>query len=207
MKKYSRNIVIVGFNENEKAKLYFKDVRTDKDNWQKNDFSHRFPYVIFVDTLEEGLKHQGFMLIFKKDFEETNFCDYDRRHRHLFKRYQKVIILDDRINRGMSSNYLNKIIVVGNYTMFYDIDDRVLKKEYALMIKNDEMISKMTKKRRDNVERLNVYMKMKREATKEDIMNYFKVSHKWVERYVSDLFMIHQNIGYDAYKKKYYYTK
>ena len=50
-----RNIVFVGFTATQEKLI-------KEDNYYK---VNRFPKFIFVDTLEDALKHQGFMMIIK----------------------------------------------------------------------------------------------------------------------------------------------
>ena len=94
MNEYKRNVVIVGLTKEEKANLNLKDIK--ELNWQDEDITHRFPHLIFVDTLEEALKHQGFLLITPKDYQELDNYTYEKKYRYKYKNYYQVYF----INKG-----------------------------------------------------------------------------------------------------------
>ena len=107
MNHYSRNVVIVGLNEHEKSKLFFKDIKELKDEWKDDDYTHRFPHVIFEDTLKAGLKHQGFLLIVKMNLDDIDYVEYDIKNRHKFKKFYKVYLYDEN-SKTRPINMFNK---------------------------------------------------------------------------------------------------
>ena len=208
MNQYKRNVVIVGLNEKEKAKLFFKDIRELKDEWKDDDYTHRFPHVIFEDTLEDGLKHQGFLLIVKMDLANDNYLEYDIKNRHKFKMFYKAYLYDENIKTPPINMYnrYKKIRFVDSYNLFYNVSQSFLEREYEEYIENEKRISKMTKKRKNNIEKLNKYLKGKKNVTREQIEKDLNVSRKWVIRYMNDLFITHQNIGLITHNKEWYTT-
>ena len=76
--RIGRNIVICGFSPEEKNAHYIDDVRTTKADWDKDkDISHRFPYLVYIETLKEAFKHQGFILIINRNVIAMNEKDFD----------------------------------------------------------------------------------------------------------------------------------
>ena len=61
--------------------------------------------------------------------------------------------------------------------------------------------------RNDNIEKLNNYLKKKKEGTIEEVQKDLNMSYRSVKRYMIDLYNKYQTVIYDPYKKKYFYTK
>ena len=194
MNKEKRNVVLVGFNDWDKhLALFYRHKRYG-----------RFPKVIFVDTLEEGLKHQGFMIVIKTDEEFDNFVDYDINNRHLFHKFVNVEICSTKYKYFSRSNDFSKIRFYGSARM-RDYDYNIFIAYYKWYIEKED--KKFTQKRKNNIEKLHNYLKGKRFVTTEEIVEEFKVSDRWVLRYMTDVNDIYQNIGYDSYKKRWYIVK
>lgn len=209
MNQYKRNIVVVGLNEREKEKLWFKDVRESKDEWNTNDYTHRFPYVIFEDTLEDGLKHQGFLIIIKTNIDSLNYIEYDIKNRHKFKKFNEVYFYNEnkKINCINRSVAFNKIHIISSYDLFYDFSEHFLKRNYLSYIESEKFKDRMTKKRKENIEKLNKYLKGKKFVNVDEVAKDLNVSNKWVIRYMEDLYLTHQNIGCITKNKEWYVTK
>ena len=188
--KEKRNIVFVGFTPRQE-----KLIR--EDNYYK---VNRFPKFIFVDTLEEALKHQGFMLIIK-NFEIDNFTTYDIDNRHQFRKFTKVIICQK--NREVSNEFSK--IQIKSLDYIYHLNAAMLINEYQRFLNKEN--KKKTAKREKNMAQLAQYLKGKRYVCSKEIQDNFQVSPRWVERYMQDLAEIYQNIGYIKSKKLYYIVK
>ncbi len=197
MNDYSRNIVIVGLNKEE---IGLSDIRDMKDRWDNYLYqdNRRFPYLVFVDTLEDALKHQGFMLIIDGIFVDDYYL-FDIENRKRFKKYDFVLILNDNINlNNLSNNSLSKIKLVrkNNINDFYIYR---LYKEFNL--------NKLTftKNRISKLEKINNYLKNKKYIKSSEIASYFNVSLRSVQRDMKDINYLYDNVGYDE-KKRCWYT-
>ncbi len=202
MNEYKRNVVIVGLSKDEKESLNLKDIK--ELNWQDKDITHRFPHLIFVDTLEEALKHQGFLLITPKDYHGLDNYTYEKKYRYKYKNYYQVYF----INKGYAgfSEPLRKIKEIG-MTQLRLLNNERLLNSYLEYINLQKSIEKFTKKRNDNIEKLNNYLKNKKEVTIEEVQKDLNMSYRSVKRYMIDLYNKYQTVIYDPYKKKYFYTK
>lgn len=210
MNQYKRNIVIVGLNEREKEKLFFEDIRKQILFMTPPDELSRFPYIVYEDTLVEGLKHQGFLMILKINEKITNYIEYDIKNRHKFKKFTYVYLYDDDLINCYSflnENPFKKLQLISGRELFYSLNYIFLKRKYKQYIENEKLKEKMTQKRKNNIERLNNYLKEKKFATTKQIANDLGVSTKWVDRYTLDLAIVHQNIGFDDINKQWYITK
>jgi len=197
MNKYSRNIVIVGKNNYD-----IKDIRDTKDNWSNSDYTHRFPYIIEVNDLKEALNHQGFLLIINKlDIEPISYIDFDIKYRNKFKNYNLVIINSDKIGKN-NQNILDTKLIINK--KFY-LNNLILTNMYEYYIYEKEHI-KFTLKRKQNIDMLYNYLKDKTFITTKKISNDLKVSKRWVQRYMQDINLLYENIGYDENNKRWYIT-
>ena len=197
MNKYSRNIVIVGKNNYD-----IKDIRDTKDNWSNSDYTHRFPYIIEVNDLKEALNHQGFLLIINElDIEPISYIDFDIKYRNKFKNYNLVIINSDKIGKN-NQNILDTKLIINK--KFY-LNNLILTNMYEYYIYEKEHI-KFTLKRKQNIDMLYNYLKDKTFITTKKISNDLKVSKRWVQRYMQDINLLYENIGYDENNKRWYIT-
>jgi len=197
MNKYSRNIVIVGKNNYD-----IKDIRDTKDNWSNSDYTHRFPYIIEVNDLKEALNHQGFLLIINElDIEPISYIDFDIKYRNKFKNYNLVIINSDKIGKN-NQNILDTKLIINK--KFY-LNNLILTNMYEYYI-NEKKHIKFTLKRKQNIDMLYNYLKDKTFITTKKISNDLKVSKRWVQRYMQDINLLYENIGYDENNKRWYIT-
>lgn len=197
MNKYSRNIVIVGKNNYD-----IKDIRDTKNNWSNSDYTHRFPYIIEVNDLKEALNHQGFLLIINElDIEPISYIDFDIKYRNKFKNYNLVIINSDKIGKN-NQNILDTKLIINK--KFY-LNNLILTNMYEYYINEKEHI-KFTLKRKQNIDMLYNYLKDKTFITTKKISNDLKVSKRWVQRYMQDINLLYENIGYDENNKRWYIT-
>ena len=79
MNDLKRNVVFVGLTENQQ-----KLISEDSYKWDK------FPKLIFEETLDAALKHQGFLIVIKAENMPNNFLKFDINNRHYFKNYDII---------------------------------------------------------------------------------------------------------------------
>ena len=195
MNDIKRNVVFVGFSDNQK-----KLVSEDSYKWDK------FPKLIFEETIDAALKHQGFLIVIKAENMPNNFLEFDINNRHYFKNYDKVIYCVKNY-RYMTNTTFSKMSKISfePFNYFYNFNSYFLIRMYKEYLKNNN--SNKTKKRLDNIESLNNYLKGKKKVTTEEIMKHFGVSSKWVQRYMADVNQKYHNIGYDYLDKCWYIVK
>lgn len=195
MNNLKRNVVFVGLTENQE-----KLIREEGYKWDK------FPKLIFENNLEDALKHQGFMLVIKMDEMPDSFLNFDINNRHYFKNFDKVIYCIKNY-RYTTNNTISKLSKISFEPMnyLYNFNPHYLVRVYQNYLQKNNV--KKTEKRLNNMEMLYKYLKGKKKVTTEEIMNHFKVSSKWVQRYMLDVNEKYHNIGYEFINKYWYIVK
>lgn len=190
-----RNVVLVNFNLHQQKLIIEDNKKIDK-----------FPKMVFVNTLEEALKHQGFLLVVKQDDMPINLINFDINNRYKFRKYNQVIFCIKNYHYNINFD-LTKYSHISfmPYDYIYNLNPDYFIRKYTLYLDTKE--KKKTAKRLKNIELLNNYLKGKRYVTTENIANNFKVSIKWVERYMQDVNEKYHNIGFDIYNKRWYIVK
>lgn len=198
MNDCSRNIVILGFD---KDKIDLNDIRDVKDKWDSYSYinNHRFPYLVFVNCLDDALKHQGFMLIINDNiFNIDDYYLFDMKNRKRFKKYNLVLILNDDVSLiNVSNNSLSKFKLIRKS----NINDL-----FVIHLYNEFNLNKksFTKKRIDKLERLKEYLKDKKYINSSEIASYFNISLRSVQRDMKDMNILYDNVGYDNDKRCWY---
>ena len=122
--------------------------------------------------------------------------EYDRVNRLKYKNYNSVYIvsLDNMFDKYKYKNIYSNIIFINNLDEInYLIQD------------NNKKISNI---KNNNINKLKEYVdKQNNYFSSKDIMNLFKVSNRWIKRYMKDMNDIYNNIGYSYSKRKWYKVK
>lgn len=198
-----RNIVICGFSLEEKNAHYIDDVRTTKADWDKDkDISHRFPYLVYIETLKEALKHQGFILIINRNVIAMNEKDFDIKYRKKLSKYNLIMILSDMCHGITKANKFSRIIRC-NYEEFffngmpYYIDN--LYKNFS----TKEI--KITKNKMAKIRQLYKVMKKNKELSTKKISDETGFSYRNIQRYMYNLNRVYNCIGYDYSRNVWYF--
>lgn len=127
-----RNLILCGFSQVEKNSTNLSDIRERKDMWYGDDYTHRFPYLLYVNTLDEAFQHQGFLLIINCGIR--NMVEIDKNYRKKFKNYDMIMVVTDN-NEALSKP--------DQYSGIYKISKNYL---YGLFYMNVEEIYRNYKK-------------------------------------------------------------
>lgn len=215
MKQGKRNIVFVGFDQEELEKLEFKDIRESKEHWNNNDFTHRFPRLVYLDTLEQAKRHQGLILFLKME-EEFDFVEYDRKNRKKFKNYEYVFLVVKEksniqsfyqvVNLAHILNQYSKIAIIQFFHLRYHPSIHiVLEYIYKQTLQNSKKT--LSRIRLENVEKLKTYTQNNKYIDIKKSAFELQVSTKWIKRYLMDMNLIYHNVGYDKQEQQFYVTK
>ncbi len=216
MNQGKRNIVLVGFNEKEKERLEFIDIREKKESWTSTDLTHRFPKIVYVDTLKEARRHQGLILFIRINEDNLNFVEYDIKNRKKFRNYEYVfLVVNDKskiaysyqvFNIAHIVNGISNIAVINAYNLIYHVAlNQSLKTIYEKYLEN--YTKKLSRIRLENVEKLKNYVIESQYIDMKAIAFTLNVSTKSVERYLIDMNFVYRNVGYDKENRQYYITK
>lgn len=214
MNQGKRNIVFVGFSEREIEKIEIEDIRNQKETWKDEDFTHRFPRLIYLDTLKKVRRHQGFMLFYKME-EDFDFVKYDIQNRKRFHNYEYVFLVTE--NRRISNPYQvtniahitskrSKIAIISFFHLAYHPSlTSSLNNVYQKYLENNQ--KNFSRMKLNNIEKLKTYVQGKTYIDIKKAASELNVSTKWIERYLIDMNFLYHNVGYDEEKRSFYITK
>ena len=126
MNNLKRNVVFVGLTKNQQKLISEASYKWDK-----------FPKLIFENTLDVALKHQGFMIVIKIENMPSSFLEFDINNRHYFKNFDKVIYCVK--NYGyMPNTVLNKMSKISfePFNYLYNFNSFYLIKMYKNYLEN-----------------------------------------------------------------------
>lgn len=206
------NVVFCGFNDIEKNSFWLTDIR-DID-WEQgvyyDDISkrlkHRFPYVVYVDSIEEALKHQGFAIFLKVEYDEIankTKREIDMYYRSTFYKYDCIYLYNEQFLEKKLNNFSN-ITFIGEELMCGELDDFV-NHEYFYYLKNKESEDKVQSKIISNIYNVKKYLKKNKTAKSREIAREFNISERTVQRYMKILNNLENCVGCDYYKNEWYY--
>ena len=214
-----RNITYIGrYVDNEyKDNFKLKDINNFLST--ENKFN-----LVNVSSVKEIKRKQGFLVVleisdlYEIDKEIDWFDDnsvykidvyeLDRKFRNYFKNFEYVIILvTEEFDYGhipfsnIYVEYKNKYL---DNEDGFNVLIKNLYKEYSY-----KKEIKYTKKRWENIEKINSYFKKTRKKffTTNELLKKFKVNEKWLQRYLKDVNRIYHNIGYNKKKRLWYVIK
>lgn len=202
MNKTYRNIVFVGFTDEEKSKIKINDTRELKENWNiMAAHLKRFPYVLFLENMEDALRHQGFIVFIKhKDvFEEK----INKKYRSLSRRYYHVIVCIEEKN--LRNNLKTETII--KERLYDEKINRDLNSWYYNYLKEENRKKELEKKIKMNPKKgkiaiaLKDYIGNKESFTAKEIREHFNIPLRTAQRYINYMNEIFENARYDAKTK------
>ena len=203
MIKYYRNVVCVGFNHLEQQVIKIIDTRKLKNDWSlMNPNFYRFPYVLYFNSLEEALKHQGFV-IFIKNNNQNDIVYFKKHLKKLNTNYYHVILctknesieLNEKYETILESKLYNEKIVMDLRSWYY--------KYLQSMEKKEEITNKikMNHRKGHKALELKTYFDNKDHVTSKEIAEHFNIPLRTAQRYVKYMKDIFDNVVYDAKTK------
>ncbi len=199
---YSNNLAL----EDVGRKVYICDSNNyylcDKRDMDIEDESFlRFPYIIYVNELEDIKRKQGFLLIINEDYlNVTNHIDIDKKYRKLFNHFNLVYIITND-NQKINMFHINFSNIYFVDTEYFD-DDVLMEIYYDYILKNNKI--KFSKKKMLILDKMNKYFKNKYSVNTKELKEYLNISYRNVERYMNDYNKIYKNIGYDYVNNEWY---
>lgn len=188
MNKAKKNIVIVGFKNEEKNSISYPCI--------ENSVVH------FCNTISEAMKYQGYMIIINnsKNFDLVSF---DKKYRKSLNKYERILIYNEKYNwtydkwsrfekvdRGIFDDY--------SYQLGEEWDKYKLDKEHE--VTKNYNITKKSK-----LECLYNYLKDYKTIKTSKIAKDLNLNEKTIQRYMKDINNIYHNIGYDYSNNEWYF--
>ncbi len=133
---------------------------------------------------------------------------FDRLYRKKLGKFEYTIIISEEEIDSIKIPFTNTYVVYANdYIEIKDGLNPLIRKIYQDSLHKKEI--KYTKKRKDNIEKLRKCInKLNKDYFKtEDIIKRLGVNRKWIQRYMKDMNLLYNNIGYDRRKRVWYLVK
>lgn len=184
MNKFKKNIVIVGFLEDEKRSISIPPIGE----------------INYFDKIEQSKNHQGYLIIVNNKTNE-DIVSFDKKYRKIINKFVKVYLYNEHYkesyNKWSNIQLVNRDLFLYDSLYYWDLYD-----EY----KNNVLLEdkKYTKKRLENITKLYNYLKdykvIKTSKIKEDL----NINDRMIQRYMKDINDLYNNIGYDYYNNQWY---
>ncbi len=194
---YRRNVIFCGYDEIEKRSINICDASeicfNDDTPYKK------CPHVLYLDTIEEALKHKGLALYLKVN-KDIDLIAFDKKYRRKLD-YWYIYIYNQDLKYKKISKYTN-IDIIEEYRMFgsydsgyeFDIDYYYEKHKHL----------NLHPKRKEILDKVHSYLRKKKEVSSKDLVNEFKISIRNIQRYMNDINRLYNDIGYDYSKNVWY---
>ena len=167
--------------------------------------------ITILNNIDEIVNYKGDLLIINLDnikdlydnvsfydqlkYEKYDLYEYDRLNRKRFSNFGRVII----VSLDLFFDKYNYKNIYSNISFVNDVIDVDVENIY------NNSIKKVSNIKNNNILKLKSYVDNKKNYFNSiDIINTFKVSNRWVKRYMKDMNDIYNNIGYSYSKRMWY---
>lgn len=185
MNKTQKNIVIVGFNDYEIRNIGVPPIGK----------------IIYVSSMLEAKKHQGYMLIVNNK-NKLDIVSFDKKYRKILNKYAFIWLYGK--NNKYYKDKFSRIELYDDY-IYSDICLNVWedydKYKHELVYKN---LKTFTKKRLENINKISKYLKDFDNIKTSKMSADLNMNVRTIERYMTDINEIYHNIGYDYSKNEWY---
>lgn len=189
------NIISVGLNENYLLERFNIEMPiTCIDNM--SDLPNDKEGILIINLDNINSLYNNLLYYDELKYQKYDLYDFDRLHRRKFDGFKKVYIISlDR--------FFYKYNFKSIYTNVHFIDDG---DKIDLSIENN--LYKNSNIKNNNIHKLKEYVdKQENYFDSKDIIDKFKVSSRWVKRYMKNMNDTYNNIGYSYSKRKWYKVK
>lgn len=214
MNRLRKNIIYVGSDSYYKDDLKLYDYKDDNGSICINN---NYFHLAKINNLGDLDRKKGFLVILTlddlydwipsvADIFEPDVYEIDRYVRKKFENFEYVIIISiEEFDYGHIP-FSNMYVEFAN--KYFDTDKGIsllvdkLYKEY----KNKKELN-ITRIKNINIERLRNYVEEKEFITTKEMIDDLGVNEKWIQRYMKDMNIIYNNIGYNKRKRVWYTVK
>ncbi len=188
MNKTKKNIVIVGFENEERKSVSYPYIENST--------------VRYCNTISEAIKYQGYMIIINNT-ENIDLVTFDKKYRKSLNKYERILIYNqkynwnydkwsrfEKINRGIFDDY--------SYQFGEEWDKYKLDKE-------NEISKKYNITKQNKLECLYNYLKDYETIKTSKIAKDLNLSERTIQRYMEDINNIYHNVGYDYSNNEWYF--
>ena len=190
MNKAKKNIVIVGFESEEKNSVSYPYIENGK--------------VRFCNTIAEAIKYQGYMIIINNS-DNINLIILDKKYRKSLNKYERILIYNnkykwnydkwsrfEKVNRDIFNDY--------SYQFGEEWDRYKIGKE-------NEISKKYNIAKQNQLENLYNYLKDYKTIKTSKISTDLNINERTIQRYMKDINNIYHNVGYDYSNNEWYFIR
>lgn len=192
MNKTQKNIVVVGFTQEERNSLALP--------YLEHQTIH------FVDSLKSISKYQGYLLLIDNK-ENLSIVEYDKKYRKSFNKYELIWIYSKKYESFTYKDKFSKIEKIGK-EIFYDYSYNFQEDwDFYKFNKENNLVKplKFNKEKEEQLNRLYAFIKNYKSIKTKQIVEKLGISERNVQRYMNDLNSIYHNIGYDYSLNEWYF--
>ena len=188
MNKAKKNVVIVGFENEEKRCISYPYI--------ENSVVH------FCNTISEAIKYQGYMIIINNS-KKIDLVAFDKKYRRSLNKYERILIYNEKykwtydkwsrfekVDREIFDDY--------SYQLGEEWDKYKLDKEH-------EVTRKYNIAKQDNLEILYNYLKQYKTIKTNEICKDLNMNKRTIQRYMDDINDIYHSVGYDYSNNEWYF--
>lgn len=196
---YRKNIVYCNFSEVEKRSIVLYP--SPGPAYNEDDFLtpyRKAPINIILDTFEEALKHQGLALYLKVD-KDINLVEFDKKYR---KKLDYWFIRLYNQDLQYKDNKYSNISLIDEKEMFGDHLDKAV--YYIDTYFKEHKPLKIHPRRKEKLDKIHTYMQKNKEVKSSELVNEFNINIRNIQRYMNDINILYNDIGYDYSKNIWY---
>ena len=188
MNKAKKNIVIVGFTDEELKSLSYPIIENGN--------------VRYFISINDAIKYQGYMLILDNTIN-FDLIELDKKYRKSFNKYERILIYNEnykwtndkwsrfeKVDRGIFNDY--------SYQLVEEWDKYKLNKE-------QEVTKNYNINKQNKLECLYNYLKNHKTIKTSKIASDLNLDERTIQRYMKDINDIYHNVGYDYSNNEWYF--
>lgn len=190
MNKAKKNIVVVGFDKNEKKSLSLPLI--------ENNTTH------YINSIKEARNYQGYLLLIDNK-DNKSIIELDKKFRKIFNKYERLWLYNESYNNFLDKEKWSRIEKIGreifedySYSFGEDWEDYKKKQEYKIINKR----SNESKSKKLDI--LYHYLKDYKSIKTTKISHDLNIKERTIQRYMMDINNVYRNIGYDYSKNEWY---
>lgn len=188
MNKFKKNVVIVGFNEEERNSISYPVIENGE--------------VHFCNSISEAILYQGYMLIIDNS-NNNDLVLLDNKYRKSFNKFERILIYNK--NYKWKYNKWNRFEKV-NRDIFNDYSFQFSEEwDKYKDNKKDESKQLLSGNKLNKLNKFYSYLKDYKNIKTDKICNELNINEKKAQRYMNELNDIYHNIGYDYSLNEWYF--
>lgn len=207
VKEKERNVVFIGFNNEEKSKNTFISGR----EYIFEERAAVFPKIYYYENLKDAKRMHGYSVYIKVDYDlkyvKDNVVELDKYYRKKFRSFKSIILYSELFKIGDYVNFgsYSTLGIIDKETLFnprYNYFDYVFEtyRKYCI----DYKTLKLSKPKMEKLSLIRIMLKENKGITTKSLSTKLGISERNIQRYMHDMNELYNEIGYDESKNMWY---